>query len=196
MIRQAELSDLNDIVRIRESVTIDMDRLDDLEYRVDMQRNGFLLPSGPNAEELREELSQYSVSEHEEQVVGSFYVHADQIIPQEQNVFWLKPNLRDAYYSSPQGRIGGISVSPDSRQKGVATEMLHAAEKRFRAEGIHWLFAFIVLTPVTNFASMMFHEKNGFDRVATSSPYLFEAGNGFQIEGYQFMLYGKQLAEA
>jgi len=46
----------------------------------------------------------------------------------------------------------------------------------------------IVVSPVTNVASMMFHEKNGFERVA-----LLEPTQSVGMAGFQNLLYGKQL---
>jgi N-acetylglutamate synthase-like GNAT family acetyltransferase len=198
MIRQAEQADVDAITRIRESVTIDMGRLDDTDYAVNMQRQGFLFPSGPTQEQLIVELVDYRVVQRDQNIVGFYALHAEQedLTSEQTGVSWLKPGLEESYFSLPHALLSSVSVESGVRHRGIATEMLEDAEQQARGRGASHLFAFVALTPVTNFASMMFHEKNGFDRAATSSPHLFVADNGFQVEGYQFFLYGKHLYKA
>jgi len=189
MIRQAELADFDAIVHIRESVALDVDRLDDADYRVQIQRDGFLLPTGLSLERFQAVLPSYSVAEREGQVAGYLRLQENQAMPPEADVFWLRPDLKDAYYSKPHAGIYGIGVLPEAKQHGVATEMLEVAERQVRARNVTWLFSEIVTSPVTNLASLIFHEKNGFERVALTEP-----TQAYGMEGFQDLLYGKQLS--
>ena len=189
MIRQAELADFDAIVHIRESVALDVDRLDDTDYRVQIQRDGFLLPTGLSIERFQAEFYQTcSVAEREGQVVGYVRLQEDQDMPPGAEVSWMRPDLKDAYYANPHAGIYGIAVLPEAKQHGVATEMLQAAERQVRARNVTWLFSEIVTSPVTNLASLIFHEKNGFERVALTEP-----TQAYGMEGFQNLLYGKKL---
>jgi ribosomal protein S18 acetylase RimI-like enzyme len=85
-------------------------------------------------------------------------------------------------------------VLPQAKQRGVATEMLRAVERQVQARGVDWVFSFVVVTPVTNFASMMFHEKNGFERAAILGPDEYVTENGFRLDVFQSFLYGKRVS--
>jgi ribosomal protein S18 acetylase RimI-like enzyme len=195
MIRQAELADFREITQVRDSVTLDMDRLrDDVDYRVQVQQDGFLLPTGIDFDHFQADLPNYGVAENEGEVAGYCHLsYCQGMSPAE--VSWLKPELKDVYWSvTEHAELDGIGVSPQAKRGGIASEILQAAEGRVRARNIPWLFSFVVLTPVTNFASMMFHEKNGFNRVAVLHPTIYEDANGFQLDGFQSFLYGKQVS--
>jgi ribosomal protein S18 acetylase RimI-like enzyme len=188
MIRQAKLSDFDAIVHIRESVALDITRLEDKDYRVQIQRSGFLLPTGLGIEEFRADVSSYSVAEREGQVAGYLRLTEEQEVPPEAEAFWLRPDIRDVYYSRPHAYIWGIGVLPEAKHHGMATEMLQTAERQSRARNAPWLFSEIVTSPVTNLASLLFHEKYGFERIALGEP-----KQAYGMEGFQNLVYGKRL---
>ncbi len=188
MIRQGELADFDAVVQIRESTALEIDRLDDADYRVHIQRNGFLLPSGLSIEDFEADLPDYNVAEQEGRVVGYLRLTEEHDISTEAEAFWLKPGLKDVYYSDPHAYIYGIGVLPDAKQCGTGREMLQAAEQRARASNIPWLFSVIVTSPITNIASMIFHEKNGFERAA-----ILEVAEEAGLEGFQNLVYAKSL---
>ncbi len=109
-------------------------------------------------------------------------------MPPETKTFWYRPDIKDVYYSNPHAYLYGIGVLPEINHHGVGTEMLQAAERQVRAKNIPWLFSEIVNAPVTNIASMLFHEKNGFERIALVDP-----TQAHDMEGFQNLVYGKCL---
>lgn len=188
MIRQARITDFDAVVHIRESTALEIDRLGDADYRVEIQRSGFLLPTGLSIEDFEKNLQDYIVAELEGRVAGYLRLTEEHDISPDTEAFWLRPDLKDVYYSSPHAYIYGIGVLSDVKGHGVAREMLQVAEQRVRARNIPWLFSVIVTSPVTNIASLLFHEKNGFERVALPGV-TKEAG----LDGFQNLVYAKSL---
>jgi len=111
-----------------------------------------------------------------------------QSITSDANIHWLRSDLKEAYYAQPHVKINWLGVLPEAKRLGVATEMLRAAEKRLRIQGVPWLFSAIVSAPVTNIASLLFHEKHGFERIALTEPVEI-----WGLAGFQNLHYVKQL---
>jgi GNAT superfamily N-acetyltransferase len=193
MIRHAQPSDFESIGDIRGGLRLDVSRLSEPSYRVQIQSEGFLFPYYPTSDDFEADLPNYYVAEEHEQAVGFFRMREDQDIPDDTSVAWLRPELEDVYWSSPHAGLDGIGVLKGEHSRGIGSKMLQSAEQITRTRDVNWLFSFVVLTPVTNFASMMFHEKNGFDRVAVLGPSQYANKNGFKLDVFQSFLYGKQL---
>ena len=191
MIRQAELADFEAITHIRESTALDVDRIGDADYRVHIQRSGFLLPTDLRIEDFQTDLPNYSVAERKGQVAGYLCLSATQGMALEtgEASTWLRPDLKDIYFSNPHAYIYGLGVLPEAKHQGIATEMLQVAERQVRLQHISWLFSAIVTSPVTNCASMLFHEKNGFERVALTRP-----AQELGMKEFQNLYYGKRLS--
>lgn len=189
MIRQAELADFDAITRIRESTALNVSRIQDANYRVEIERSGFLLPTDLSIEDFQADLPNYIIAEQEVQVVGYLCLRGTQSKSLKEGAFWLRPELESIYFSQPHAAINWVGVLPEAKKHGLATDMLHAAEQQVRAQHIPWLFSAIVMSPVTNIASLLFHEKNGFERIALTEP-TYDHG----MDGFQNLYYGKQLS--
>lgn len=188
MIRQAEVADFEAVTHVRESLALDIGRLDDPAYRLQIQRSGFLLPGGSTEEEFTSASVNYGLAERDDKVIGYVRVESEQDISEGEITHWHRPEMQEVYYTDPHAYVWGIGVLPELKGQGVAAELLEAAEKRTRAQGIPWLFSEIVASPVTNIPSMIFHEKNGFQRVAIGMP-----REHLDMRGFHEVLYAKQL---
>lgn len=187
MIRQAEMSDFDAIVDVRESVALEVDRLDQPDYRIQVQKNGFLLSTGLTMEEYAADISNYLVA-GQERVFGYLCLHDYMDVSSEESNLWLRPDAQKAYSTSPYAYIHGVGVWPGVHRAGIASEMLQAAEQKAQADGASWLFSMIVTSPVTNIASLLFHERNGFERAA-----ILEVTEEAGLESFQNLVYAKQL---
>ncbi|MGC1176652.1 MAG: GNAT family N-acetyltransferase [Candidatus Saccharimonadales bacterium] len=191
MVRSAELTDYDSIVQIREDLAVDISSLGESEYRVQIQQNGFLLPLGLSIEEFEQDLSQYIVSALDGEVVGYLRLDLDEEreIEPEETVSWFNNNLKDLYFSTPHANIGGVGVQMGTKRTGLGTALLQDAEQQAYAMRIPYLFSSVVSSPITNFASILFHEKNGFERVAIYSTQVKYLGMAY----FQSILYAKRL---
>ena len=168
---------------------LDPTRLTDPEYRVRLQARGFLLPLALSVDEFCKDAEKYTLFEHEREVLGYMLVDDCQELSTEMDVVWLQRSSQEQYLAKPHADIRGIGVSPEAGRRGVATKLLHATEDRARARDISHLFSFVVISPVTNVPSVLFHEKNGFDRWTVLEPCSL-----FGIDDYQSILYAKSLS--
>lgn len=182
------MTDFEAVVHIRDSTALEIDRLNDADYRVEIQRTGFLLPTGLTVDEYRADLSSYLAFEKGGEAIGYLCLHDHIGMSSEEVNFWFRPDLNDAYNSGSYVYIYGIGVLPDTRRLGVASELLKAAENEARKRNASWLFSMIVISPVTNIASMMFHERNDFERAAVLN-ITEEVG----LKGFQNLVYAKPL---
>ena len=190
MVRQATEHDYSAIKAIKEKLALEVSNLTDLAYKLHVQQQGFLLKSPYTEEDMKTDLQKvYVVYEHEGKVVGYLRIDEEQEMRKEADALWFRPELKDVFFAKPHADIGGIAVLPGDEQKGFASQMLAHVEKELQAKGISYVFSFIVLSPVVNFPSMMFHEKNGFERLA-----LVPAPELFVMKNFQSFLYGKKLS--
>lgn len=188
MIRKAGPADFEAVIQVREQLALDTGRLDDPVYRLQIQRSGFLLATDLSEEEFAASSANYELAERDGKIIGYIRLESDQDISEDEIAHWNRPEMEEIYYTNPHAYVWGIGVLPEAKGKGVAVGLLEVAEKRARAQAIPWLFSEIVAGPVTNIASMIFHEKNGFQRLATGKP-REHAG----MHGFYEILYAKQL---
>ena len=81
-----------------------------------------------------------------------------------------------------------ISLLPQYRGMKLASKMLQEAERLLINQGIGYLYSYVVISPITNTASIIFHDYNGFERVDISKTLTF-AG----LKNYQSFKYCKKL---
>lgn len=189
MIRQIRVEDYEKKEALRKKLELDLSRLNNIDYRVEIQRKGFLPAVSPSKEDLEKDINKiWLVNDENGEITASLRIDEEQELMSTTIVSWLKPELKDVYFSQPHASVGFIGVDPNAQERGVGTALLKAAIEKIKAKGIDYLFSFVVLSPLTNFPSMMWHEKNGFERVAVSSPHPL-----FGMENYQSFLYGRKL---
>lgn len=193
MIRLGQADDYEAIKKIRSSVGIDHNQLDNREYRLSLQKKGFLL--FPSLEESQFEAYRqnlFLVYEDEGDVIGYIVMETEQEQEMEQGsstLIWFRKDIEPIYFSHPHATISVIAVSPATRHKGIGAALLQEVVKRIKQRSeISYLFSSVVSSPITNFPSIVFHEKMEFDRIAfTNYPELF------LLKNYQSILYGKRL---
>jgi ribosomal protein S18 acetylase RimI-like enzyme len=189
MIRQATIDDYQQITQIKESLFFDITKISDPSYRVESEKKGFLHSKDQSSDAFKKDIQKiFPVYEEAGIVKGYIRVDEEQEIKSEDEVFWFRPEFRDVYFSLPHANTGGVAVAPDINQRGIGTQLLVAAEREVRAKSISYLFASVTLSPITNIASLLFHEKNGFERLA-----LVTLPELFGMKNYQCFLYGKKL---
>jgi GNAT superfamily N-acetyltransferase len=190
MIRPATLADYEAIAGIQQRLALDAAKLEDPDYVQRVQQDGFLLNLDINPETFTTNLANYIVGETDEGEIGGFLrLDDEQEMAHDEVPQWFSPEMKDIYWALPHANIGKIAVLPAAKRHGLGTQMLARAEQLTRERHIPWLFAYVAYKPITNYASMRFHSRNGFAQIALEQPQL-----AYSIEGYQGMLYGKKLS--
>ncbi len=190
MIRNATRSDYFAIKHIKEVNGLIVEDLEDIDYKIRIQKSGFLLKGVYPKEQMEKDLQKiYKVYEHNKEVVAFIRVDETQEMKRESNAFWFKPELKEAFFALPHADIGGLAVLPHTTNSGIATKLLEFVIPEIARKSIPYVFSFVVLSPVTNVPSMLFHEKNGFERIAVNTvPKLF----GMKM--FQSILYGRKIS--
>lgn len=189
MIRRATAQDYEAIKSLKQVLGIQREKLRDQQYKFLLQKKGFLLFPDLEKSDFERDLKKFFlVYEINNVVAGYIVIGTEQEMKEESSAYWLNENFKSTYFAHPHADINVIVVSPDANHKGVGTALLKAVEQEIRKQNIPYLFSLVVLSPLTNVPSLLFHEKHGFDRIAiTSYPELFG------IKNYQSILYGKKL---
>jgi ribosomal protein S18 acetylase RimI-like enzyme len=190
MIRRVSQRDYNDILLIKKTLLLDSAKINDSSYRVKTEQSGFFLyKKSQTKEEFAKDVEKiHFVYEEEERVKGYLRIDEEQEMDKSIEAFWFCPELKDLYFSFPHAAMGGIGLLPEVAHKGIAKELFMAAITEVKKKKIPFLFSFVALSPMTNIASMLFHERNGFERIALSM-----VPKMFGLKNYQSILYGKKL---
>lgn len=189
MIRQATPTDYERIKEIKNVLAYDVYKLDDPQYKEEIEGLGFLMPGGYTLEDHGKDLLKtFLVYEEKGKVLGYIRIDEIQEMNESANAKWLLPELKDMYFSSPHANIGGIAVSPATERHGIGTELLKVTEEKLKEKGITHLFSFVIMSPIANIPSKNFHEKNGFEKAAEA-----HADEMFGLKNFQSTLYHKSL---
>lgn len=189
MVRPAKISDYESFLTIKKKLALDVEKLYSSSYCYQVQKEGFLLNVITSKEKFQQDIERFFFAISEDNSICG-YVNIDDYpeMPEETEVFWFNPLFKDLYYSLPHGTISKLGIVPEYRGKGIAKELLLEAIRVTKARNINFIFSFVVLSPLTNTASILFHEKNGFRRAAITSPRSL-----FGMKGYQSILYIKEI---
>lgn len=187
MIRHATQSDFEKIEAIRAPYLLDVDRIEDPDYRWKMQKSGFI--GRMSAVEFAEDLHHlFLVDEDNSGITGYLRIDRDHEYQDNDKKIWLQEKHKKTYFEGHHAEIGMIGVRIDMKGKGMGRSLLEEAMNTLREKDIPFLFSIVVISPLTNFPSMMFHEKQQFQRVAVSRPH-----HHFEMDNYQSVLYRKPL---
>ena len=190
MIRPAKPEDYKAIIKIRKLLALDLSRLDNPDYRLKTQKSGFLLPTNLTYPDFNRSMQTYSVFEEEGKIVAYTKVDDKQDVASGSRMLWFEPQWEKLYYDKPHAYLYGIGVTPEARHRGIASEMLKPILKKAR-NNCPYLFSIVVTSPILNFASVMFHESNDFQRIAN----VLEPLPLFKSSQYQATLYVKDLGK-
>lgn len=189
MIRRAVIEDFAACSAITNELSLKPDQLNRYQYRVNIQKQGFLVPVPLIQEKFVERLKNiFLVYEHQDKVVGFIRIDQEQQTGREDHVDWFQSRFKKIYYSEPHRSIGKIAISFHSGHKGVGTKLLDEAIKKIRLSNASYLFSFVIFSPITNIPSIMFHEKNNFTRVAISI-----SRRLYGMDNFRSILYTKKL---
>jgi GNAT superfamily N-acetyltransferase len=192
-IRKATLGDLDSLNTIHASVILDRSQLKDVAYQADIQNKGFLLGTD-DPHDIAEEISnahQFLVAEEENKLLG--YAIADH--REEEQYYddeyktWFDLSLKELYYNSPKAMsLSTIATDPSIIKKGVATSLLKSLEEQLLGEEFTHLFSIVSIAPLTNCPSLLWHTRNGFQRLAMGKPRRL-----FELDNYSAILFYKEL---
>jgi len=192
MIRQARLADLDKIYLLYRSLSLDRSKLNDPGYLVYIQQQGFLLGLETKATFKKKILraKEFLVAEKNRKIIG--YIVADyreKNCEEDRRQSWFDRVWRRRYFRHPRSMVvDSCGVDGDYRGNGIGSGLLKRLEKNLKAQKFRYLFSSVALSPITNCATILFHAKNGFQRVATSRP-----GALYDLAYYVCLLMGKKI---
>lgn len=188
MIRQATVDDYQSIQQIRSKIGLQREKLQEELYLQKVEKEGFLLYPTISLDEYKEEIQQLFLVFVEESIVKGF-IHIDtaHAISSSSPVVWNNEEIKNIYFSNPHAYVSGIAVDPQFAHHGIATQLLQEAIKHLSQETKN-LFSIVVVSPVHNTPSIVFHGKNGFKEVGRIA-YAHRA----DLDNYKSIVYAKKL---
>ncbi len=189
MIRQARESDFEEIITLRKTLAIEIDNLSNQTYRLSVQKSGFLLKKPyPKEEYIKDLQKTFLVANKNEQILGYSRIDEKQEMDKEDIALWYNPNLEKEYFSLPHRSINAIGVLPHVKRQGIATSLLNRIIEEITKEQIPYVYSSVIISPITNLPSLLFHEKHGFDRIA-----LISEPEVYGMKNFSSVLYRKTL---
>lgn len=186
MIRRATRDDFDQILSIRAKIGLQRDKLHSTEYIQKIEKEGFLLYPTISLEEYKKEIEKLFLVFEEGTVIEGF-IHIDDhhTIACDSPVEWEKQEMKYIYFSKPHAYVSGIAVDPAYAKQGIATKLFNEALKYIKAP---YIFSIVVTSPVKNIPSILFHGKQGFERVAS-----IHYENRAELDNYQSIVYSKRI---
>lgn len=172
MIRRATLEDSQQIYQLFLENTLDLSQIDQFDYQETMQREGFVIGDETKAdfEKLIQD-KKYALVYEENEIQGFLLADHDTDYLDDDTKYWLDLEAKNIYYNNPQTcTVGLIVVGKNFQGKGIGSQLLEHLETKLRKDGIKHLFNMVRILPLTNCASILFHTKNKFRKIAIASP--------------------------
>ncbi len=163
------------------NISLNRELLYDKNYRYRIQKEGFLLGLDTK-DDLQQFISDdnlFLVYENDHQLRGYLMIDYKKDFLDDEYKMWFDGNGKHLYYDLSLGAsLNTVAVDRSSREKGIAFQLLSEAEQQLKKTGVKNLFSIITSAPITNCASLLFHTKMGFNRLAVSKPRkMFELDN-------------------
>lgn len=137
MIRPATFKDLDSIVTIAKSVTIDNQKIHDPAYASKIQLQGFIPEGFATQEEFRVELEKKKVAliyEEDRKTVGFCIIRKEIYYPEEADtVIWVDEKAKQSYYHHEHSSvITYLLVHPRYIHLGIGSKLFNEAVKQER----------------------------------------------------------------
>jgi len=191
MIRRATQEDVKEIQQLHDKYVLDISKINDPEYCVKVQKEGFTVSSGGNNLLKRiQESVLTNVLIVDEKLSGYIDINKEIYFPEDaENIVWLDSKLKNVYFHQNDSiTLHHIATSPDFRGKGVASRLLNNSLSELKEKGYKHLFAIITTGPLTNNASIAFHKKMGFKKVCVT-----KSIDLFGLKNYESQLFYKEI---
>lgn len=186
MIKIATKSDFIQIIEIQKQNLFDFSQFKNVDYLNNISKTGFFI-APYSLEELQKDKDKILlVNKKDNKILAYLWIS---IITDDHKYNWFDSKLKSELFSKKVYKIKGIGVLKDNRSKGLASELLNYSYKYLKNKSIKYLISSIAFYPIVNTASINFHKKQNFTKVALSPkvPY-------FGFKKYQCLIYSKKLS--
>jgi len=191
MIRKACINDIDAIWELYEKNTLNISRVDDIEYATSIQKNGFIVFQGTKME-VQERISSSRIFDIFEDTAIAGFIDVDKKIyfPEDaDNIVWSSDILKNIYFHDEKAIcLHFIAVDCTYKEKGVAKQLFNNAFEVLKNEGFKHIFSIVTLSPLTNCPSVIWHSKMGFRRVCITMPI-----DLFGLKDYMSLLFYKEI---
>jgi ribosomal protein S18 acetylase RimI-like enzyme len=177
--------ELKQVVKISNQSLLDFSRLTDKNYVTYIQKNGFFI-APYNLEELRKDKNKILLGIKEQnKIVAYIWIS---VFFDDHQYDWLDKNVQTEISNQKIYKLKGIGVFTSYQGKGLASKLLKQSTLRLKDKSIKYLVSTVANYPVRNSASIAFHEKNGFQKVAVSPKVSY-----YGFDKYQCVLFAKKV---
>lgn len=173
MIQFATGSDLDQIIEIQKQNLFDFSQIKNKDYIANIKKTGFFI-APHSLEELKNEQGKILLVKKEKNQVLAY--------------IWINVCLDKYKNSQKTYKIKEIGVLKNYNRNGFGTELLEYSYQFLTDRSVKYLVSSVAFNPVINLASINFHEKHDFDKVAVSPPLPF-----LGFKSYQCLIYLKKL---
>ena len=191
MIRKAIITDAKSIYAVFANNVLDRARMSDFAYQEYVQKEGFILGSETEGD-FKNYISEYPyffVHENKGKILGFLCANNKRDYLDDEYKFWLDENAKNIYYNNQNSSVlDMVVVDKNQHTHGIGSKLLKYFEKQLTKDGYRYLFSIVRFLPLTNCASILFHTKHRFSRVASSKPRPL-----YGVENAASFLYYKEL---
>ncbi len=188
-IRDATDKDITSIQLLHDKFILDVQRADDPEYGAMVQQRGFTVSAGGSeiAQRLRTSVL-LNVAEVNDEVVGYIDMSKEEYFPEDaDNIIWFNKDKKAIYYHDEYA-LTLHHIVTDIPGKGIATGLFENALSDLKQEGYQHVFSIVATAPLSNCASIIWHTRQGFERICTHTPI-----DLFGLKNYQATLFYKEM---
>lgn len=177
--------DLKQVIEIQKQSLLDFSKISDLNYREEIQNNGFFI-APYTLDELVEDKNKILLGIKERNEVLAFVWVSEYV--DNRDYIWSDAKIKENIFNKKIYKLKAIGVKKSKQGQGLASELLNNLNSYLNDKSIKYLVGTIAVNPIKNLASINFHKKNGFEEVAISPKHEY-----FEFKDYKCSLFAKKL---
>lgn len=191
MVRKAQESDYESIMNIRNSYIFNKDRTHDPVYLSRIQNEGFVTRPYMRTDFNSDLNGQFYVYEKDGIAVAYIRIssYIDLLFRLDKQNIWMNTAFKEQYYNDKNHcEIGSLLIAKEYQNTDILKQLLLYASQEVKKKGGKYLYSKAFYAPIPNTPMLLWHEKNGFEKICLTTPEII-----YGIPDVQGILYVKTL---
>jgi GNAT superfamily N-acetyltransferase len=176
--------DLKQVIEIQKDSLLDFSKIDESSYVDEINKKGFFI-APYSFDEFKKDKNKILLGIKEKDKVLA-YIWISVVVDDHKYNKWINDEIKKEIFNRKIYKIKGIGVEKNKLDQGLGSKLLESLDNYLLDKSIKYLVSSIAFNPIKNLASLKFHKKLGFKKIAISPKVKY-----YGFDNYQCVLMAK-----